>query len=75
MRNIIHIEVYKSDNYYIAEGLNLPLVTQGKTLDEVIENVKEAVELTLEGEKLSDFDFSENPQVLVNFELPSPVYA
>jgi len=75
MKNIIYIEIYKGDDYYVAEGLNLPVVSQGKTLDEAVNNIKEAIELTLEDENLADFDFVENPQVLVNFELSRAVYA
>ena len=75
MRNIIYVQIYKGENGYVAEGLNLAVVTQGKDLDEVVENLKEAVSLHLEGENLSSLDFSKQPQVVVNFELPTPEYA
>ncbi|MEK7665171.1 MAG: type II toxin-antitoxin system HicB family antitoxin [Patescibacteria group bacterium] len=69
MRNIIYIQIYKGEKYYVAEGLNLPVVTQGKTLDEAVANVKEAVELHLSGEDAKAMDFTENPEVLINLEL------
>lgn len=69
MRNIIYIQIYKGDKYYVAEGMNLPVVTQGKDLDEVVANVKEAVELHLSGEDTKDLDFTKNPEVLINLEL------
>ena len=47
MKNIIQIHVYKGDKYYIAEGVDVPVVTQGKTLDELMTNVMEALELQL----------------------------
>lgn len=75
MRNIIYVQIYKGDNAYIAEGLNLPVVTQGKDLDEVVKNLKEAIELHLEGEDLSTFDFSKQPEVVVNFGLSDLQYA
>lgn len=75
MKNIIYVEVYKGENQYVAEGLNLSVTTQGKNLDEVMQNLREAIELHLEGENLAEFDFVSKPQVLVNFELPAPVYA
>jgi predicted RNase H-like HicB family nuclease len=75
MKNIIYIQIYKGENQYVAEGMNLPVVTQGKDLDEVVANIKEAIDLHLENEKASAYDFSEHPQVLVNFELPTPMYA
>lgn len=54
----------------------MPVVTQGKTLDELAKNLREAVSLQLEGENPSDFDLVENPSVLASFELePELSYA
>lgn len=75
MKNIIYVQIYKGENQYVAEGLNLSVVTQGHSLDEVVANLKEAIELHLEGENLANFDFNSKPQILVNFELPTPAYA
>lgn len=75
MKKIIQVHIYKGDKYYIAECLDLPVVTQGKTLDELAANLKEAVGLQLEGENLADFDLAAEPSILANFELDSPVYA
>ena len=75
MKNIIYASIYKDGKYYVAEGLNLSVVTQGKTLDEVVANLKEAIDLHLENENLADLNFGEHPQVVVNFELPTTVYA
>jgi predicted RNase H-like HicB family nuclease len=47
MNNTIYIQIYKGENQYVAEGLNLSVVTQGKDLDEVVANLKEAIELHL----------------------------
>ena len=69
MKSIIQFSIEKGDKYYIAQGVNLPIVTQGKTLDELSKNIKEAVELHLEGENLVDLDFVECPSILINFEL------
>ncbi|MBI2446906.1 MAG: type II toxin-antitoxin system HicB family antitoxin [Parcubacteria group bacterium] len=69
MKNIIQIHIYKGEKYYIAEGVDLPIVTQGKTLDELAQNVKEAVGLQLENEDLSALDLSPHPSVLMNLEL------
>ena len=69
MRNIVYIQIYKGEKYYTAEGLNLPIVTQGKDLDEVVANVKEAVELQLSGDDAKYLDFSDKPEVLINLEL------
>ncbi len=69
MKRIIQFKIYKGENYYIGECVDLPIVTQGKTLDEVVSNIKEALSLHLEGEDLSDLDLASDPSVLVNFEL------
>lgn len=75
MKHIIQINISKGDKYYVAEGVNLLVVTQGKTLDELVNNIKEAVELHLEDEDLADFDIAPNPSVLMNFELPYQIHA
>ena len=69
MQHIIQFQISKGENYYIAQGVNLPVVTQGKTLDELTENIKEATALCLDGENLADFGLALNPSVLINFEL------
>lgn len=69
MRHIIQFKIYKGKKYYIAEGVDLPIITQGKTLDEVTANIEEAVALHLEGEDLAELDLASEPSVLVNFEL------
>ncbi|HET9176870.1 MAG TPA: type II toxin-antitoxin system HicB family antitoxin [Terriglobia bacterium] len=54
---------------YVAECLEIPVVTQGHTLDEVTSNLREAVELHLEGEVLSELGLAPSPTIVVTFEL------
>jgi len=75
MRHSIKAYLHKGENYYVAECLEIAVVTQGKTLDETIDNLKEAVALHLEGEDLSEFDLSPNPSLLVTLELEPAVVA
>jgi len=75
MKKIIQVYIYKGEKYYIAECLDLPVVTQGKTLDKLIKNLKQAVSLQLEGEKLEDFDLASEPSILANLEIDSLIYA
>lgn len=75
MKKIIQVHIYKGEKYYVAECLDLPVVTQGKTLDELAANLKEAITLQLEGENLADFDLAPEPSVLANLELDTQVYA
>jgi len=74
VKKIVQFRIYKGEKYYVAECVDLPIVTQGKTLDEVVDNIKEAISLHLEGEDLKEWDISPGFSVLVNFEL-EPAYA
>ncbi len=74
MKKIIMFKVYKGEKYYIAECMDLAVVTQGRTLDEVVENVKDAIALHLEGEDLKEWDIFPDYSILVNLEL-EPVHA
>jgi len=69
MKRIIQFRIYKGEKYYVAECIDLPIVTQGRTLDEVVENIKEALSLHLEGEDLEELEISPDFSVLVNLEL------
>lgn len=75
MKKIIQFHVYKGDKQYVAEGVDLPVVSEGKTLDELVKNLKEAVDLHLEGENLADLDLAPQPSVLLNFELEARAHA
>ncbi len=74
-RNILQFQVTESDGGYVAEGVSVPVVSQGSTLDELAANLREAVALFFDGEDLADFGFTPDPSVLVNFELPSVAHA
>ena len=59
---------------FVGECLEIPVVTQGATVDETLENLREAVSLHLEGEDPSDFGLRERPTLLVTIEV-QPSYA
>lgn len=75
MKSIIQFHISKEDGYYTAQGAGLPIVSQGETLDELVQNINEALELHLEGEDLSELGLDKQHSVLVDFELPTTVYA
>ena len=58
---------------YVASCLDIFVVTQGETLDEVIGNLKEAIELYFEGENLEELGYASNPVILVTFEMEAAV--
>lgn len=54
---------------YVAECLEISVITQGATLDEVTRNLQEAVELQLAGEDLTALGLASDPTILVTLEL------
>jgi len=73
MKNVIQFTIEKDeDGVYVASGINVPIVTDGQTFEELQVNIKEAVSLYLEeGQK----DFVKSPAVIANFDLTPMSYA
>ncbi len=69
MKRIIHFHISKGDKYYTAQGVDLPVVTQEKTLDELASNIQEAVALHLENESLSDLGLASGLSLLIDEEV------
>ena len=66
MKTIIQVHVSKGERYYVGDCVDLPVVTQGETLDELARNLREAISLHLEGEDLGELGITPNPSVLVS---------
>ncbi|MDW8319273.1 MAG: type II toxin-antitoxin system HicB family antitoxin [Anaerolineae bacterium] len=74
-RYTIQAVIYPGDERgYVAECLNLAVVTQGATLDETVRNLREAIQLHLDGEDLSELGLVPHPPVVVTLEM-EPVHA
>jgi predicted RNase H-like HicB family nuclease len=69
MRHTIKAFISKGETHYVAECLEINVVTQGKTLDETVANLEEAVALFLEGEDPAEFGLAPDPSLLVTVEL------
>ena len=54
---------------FVAECVEIPVVTEGATLDEVSANLREAVSLHLEGEDLRELGLAPSPSIVVTLEL------
>jgi hypothetical protein len=67
-QDTIHVAVRRSAGFYVAEGLELALVTQGRSLDELVANLKEAIRLHLEGEEPSVFGLTRSPRIALTYE-------
>jgi predicted RNase H-like HicB family nuclease len=75
MKTIIQFRVTKGDSQFVAECLDLSIITQAKTLDELAVNIEEALTLHLQDENLEELEIAENHSVLVSFELPHMLHA
>lgn len=73
-QNIHVIIIPGEEGGYFAECMEISVVTQGKTLDEVSQNLVEAVSLHLDGEDPAEFGLISKPCLSVTFEL-QPEYA
>ena len=74
LQHTIKAVIRRGDSYYVAECVEIPVVTQGKTLDETVGNLREAVALHLEGEDLTELGLAASPTVVITFEV-EPVHA
>lgn len=70
MKSVIHFYISKGEKQYVAEGVELAIVTQAKTLDELVKNIHEATELHLEAAHPGDFGLVTSPLISINFEFP-----
>ncbi len=59
---------------YVGECVEISIVTQGNTLDEVVNNLQEAILLHLEEEDPREFGLVAKPSLQITFEL-QPEYA
>jgi len=59
---------------YVAECVEIAVVTQGETLDKAIRNLQEAVALHLDGEDLASLGLAESPTLVVTMEV-EPAHA
>ena len=66
LKKIIQFRISKSETHLVAECMDLAIVTQGKTFDEVIANIKEAVLLYFDDEDPTEWDISPHYSVLIN---------
>jgi predicted RNase H-like HicB family nuclease len=72
LQHTIKVVVRPGDEFgWVAECIELPVVTQGMTLDEIALNLREAVALHLADEEPEALGLTSDPTILVTLELPS----
>lgn len=73
MKTIAQFKISQDKGIYVAEGVDLAIVTQAKSLDELAKNIQEAVEVYFHGEDMKKAGFSPALSILANIELPAHV--
>ena len=67
-RSSIHAVAFESEGQYVAECLEVGVVTQGRSLDETLANLREALALGLEGEDMARLGLSPSPRLVLSYE-------
>jgi len=69
VKRTIQVRIFRGEKQYVAECLDLPVVTEAPTLEELTANIREAIGLYLDGENLSELGLASNPTILATLEL------
>ena len=69
-RDVIHGVIHLDQNTFVAECLEVAIVAQGGTLEEVTKNLNDALALHLDGEDSAAFGLSSHPRLQLSFEPP-----
>ncbi len=66
-----HDEGDDGNPYYVASCVEIAGVTDGKTWHELLQNIREMVAASLEGEDtIAVYNLAPNPRVIITMELP-----
>jgi len=68
-RDTVHAVVTHDGGWYVAEFLEIAVVTQGRTLDELVTNVRDAVGLHLEGGDAAAVGVVAAPRIALTYEI------
>ena len=68
LRGTVHAVIFESGQYYVAECLEVAVVTQGRSLDETVANLREAVTLHLSNGDSAHLGLSPTPRVVISYE-------
>ena len=67
-RPVIHAVVVESEGQYVADCLEVAIATQGASLDELLVNLREAVELYMSDEDPVVLGLTPEPRLLISYE-------
>ncbi|RLB76934.1 MAG: type II toxin-antitoxin system HicB family antitoxin [Deltaproteobacteria bacterium] len=69
MKKMIKAEIYNDGEFYCGKCLDFDVFTQGKTLDEVVNNLKEAIQLHFKDDQCDLLDFVPSPSLFTMMDL------
>jgi predicted RNase H-like HicB family nuclease len=69
VRDTVHAFVVKDGGWYVADCAEIAVVTQGRTVDETIANLRDAVALHLEGGEATTLGIVATPKLVVTIEI------
>jgi predicted RNase H-like HicB family nuclease len=75
MQRTIQAFITRGESVFVGECHGINVVTQGKSIDETVENLRTAVGLFLEGEDPAEFGLLPNPILLVSLEVEPLAHA
>jgi len=65
---VVHAIVVSDGAWFVAECMELAVVTQGRSLDETAEALREAVALHLDGEDTAALGLTASPRLVLQYE-------
>jgi predicted RNase H-like HicB family nuclease len=69
MNKMIKADIYFDGEYYCGKCIDFDIFTQGKTLDELAKNLKEAIKLHFEDGREELADYAPNPTLFTMMDL------
>ena len=67
----IQASLRKGDKCYVGRCIELPVVAQGDSEEEAMNNLEEAVKMHLDGEDLQALGLTAHPEIRVTMETPA----
>jgi len=67
-RGTVHAVVVREGAWFVAECLEIAVVTQGRSLDETADALREAVALHLDGEDTASLGLVPSPRLVLQYE-------
>jgi hypothetical protein len=68
LRDSVHAVISRGLRAFVVECLEVAVVTQGRTLDEAVANLRDALALHFEGEDLGTFGLTASPRLVITYE-------